>query len=172
MKRNIINFIVVLLFTVLIHNYFVRNLFGIGYYMILPDLILIFVILTGIFCGTFASMITGFFAGLLLDFMSYRLVGFYGLTYCIIGYMITFLEENVSLDNILSFIVLIVLSIIIKSLIYLVLAFNFLSKSDIIVYFRSFFLFQTLYTVLISIVIFYIYRRVFISFTRRKVQDE
>lgn len=54
---------------------------------VVPDMLLILVVSTAFFCGQNAGLVTGFFAGLLMDFCMGDIVGLFAAFYMIIGFL-------------------------------------------------------------------------------------
>lgn len=127
---------------------------------VLPDFILILVLFNGIFNDPIYAMIFGFFAGLSMDVTEfYPLLGFNALLYTVVGY-ITSITKIFSIDNALISTVFMFLFILIKALIFTVIGFFCMNPDYILNYFSRIFLIEIPYTIIISIPIFLIFKRV------------
>jgi len=126
---------------------------------VLPDFILIFTVLNGIFFGPIYGMIFGFACGLSFEIVSqFPIIGFYALIYTLIGYS-TSITRILYVDNAFTATITILLLILLKSFLFLSLGFLFLNIDEISFYFKNIFIIQTIYTVIISIPVFLIYKR-------------
>jgi len=171
LKKFLVNIIILLFFIVLFHVYHFREIFGFGFFQVLPDVVVIFVILAGVFNGSFFAMMLGLFAGLSVDFFGYRIIGFYGIIYCTVGYLLSLIEYRISIDNFVAFLLLILFGLIIKNILFIILSLSFLSKVDISVYYRNFFLLQTLYTFILACPLFFLYKTTHQFFIRKKTDE-
>jgi rod shape-determining protein MreD len=162
-KRAFINFIIVASIVALyVTNY--KSFIEIR--GVLPDLILIFTVLNGIFIDSTFGMFFGFFAGLSIDIASYHVLGFYSLIYTLIGYS-TSITKIFNINNSVASGVFIFSLLLLKGIIFLIAGLLFLNKDFIIIYFRDRFLIEIIYTVIISFPVFLVYRKIFSK--KRKV---
>lgn len=161
-KKIFINFLIIASITALL---FTLKKIAINY--VLPDIFLILIIFSGIFFNPMYSLFFGFFSGLALDILSYPLLGFNALIYCIIGYLSSF-SKVFYIRNPLSSSILILIYIIIKALIFTFFGLIFYESDTILQFFQYKFLFETLYTLIISIPIFLIYQKIYNSFGKSK----
>lgn len=126
---------------------------------VMPDLILILVLFNGIFNDPMYAMIFGFFAGLSMDVSEfYPLLGFNAFLYTFVGY-ITSITKIFSIDNAMISTVFLFIFILIKALIFTVIGFFCMDSGYILNYFSKIFLIEIPYTVIISIPIFLIFKR-------------
>lgn len=132
----------------------------IGIYGIIPDLFLILVVFNGIYFGSMYAMIFGFSAGLALDISSFHLFGFYALIYCIIGYLTSIPEKKIDFKNPITSGILVFIFLLIKAFLFLIIASVFLKPEQIVAYFTKNFFIELIYTVIVSIVIFFIYEKI------------
>ena len=169
-KRIIFNFLVVGISIGIIYSNFANvlqiNRFIPNFFLTMPDIFLILTVFNGIFYGSFFAMVFGFFSGLALDISTYPLFGFYSLIYCFIGYSISVLEKKVDFENSIVSTFLIFVYFIIKIIIFTIVGSIFLKPGEIKNYFSNIFLMQFIYTMILSIPIFKIYRK--ISLKNRK----
>jgi len=129
----------------------------------MPDIFLILTVFNGIFYGSFYAMVFGFLSGLALDISTYPLIGFYSLIYCVIGYSISIIEKKIDFENSIVSTFLIIAYFVVKLLVFVVAGSIFLKPGEISNYFKNIFLMQFIYTVIISIPIFKIYRKAFLK---------
>ncbi|MBQ6638216.1 MAG: rod shape-determining protein MreD [Lachnospiraceae bacterium] len=83
MKKFIINFLLLVVFFVLQTTVFNR-LTIVG---VMPNILIILICVTGFMQGDKTACILGFFAGLLVDLFSFRIIGFHALLYCVLGFV-------------------------------------------------------------------------------------
>ncbi|MBN1634766.1 MAG: rod shape-determining protein MreD [Ignavibacteria bacterium] len=105
---------------IIIQNTFIW-LIAISEYNIVPDLVLIGIVLMGIKRGKIEAMLSGFFAGLILDIMAGSFLGLLALIYTIMGFASGFFREQKDKEKVLPkkhFIILITVISIISSFIY------------------------------------------------------
>jgi rod shape-determining protein MreD len=156
-KKILINFIIIAFLIALIYSKYIRF---IEIFNVLPDIFLILTVFSGIFGGPLFAMIFGFASGLALDISTYPLIGFYALIYTVIGYS-TSLIKLFYIDNILSSSILILIFIILKSIVFLITGLIFMESDFVANYFARMFLIETLYTLIIAIPIFLIYKKIY-----------
>lgn len=154
-KKILVNFVIISILVALIFSKYMRFL---EIRNVIPDFIIIITIINGIFNGPMYGMLFGFAAGLALDISSYPLLGFYALIYTIIGYL-TSITKLFIIDNPLSSSILIFIFLLLKGFIYFVIGILFLNMQYITNYFKNIFLIELLYTLIISIPIFLIYKQ-------------
>ena len=146
-KRIIFNFLIVGISIGIIYSNFANilqiNRFIPNFFLIMPDI-----------------------SGLALDISTYPLIGFYSFIYCLIGYSISVLEKKVDFENSIVSTFLIFVYFIIKIIIFTIVGSIFLKPGEIKNYFSNIFLMQFIYTIILSIPIFKIYRK--ISLKNRK----
>ena len=157
MKKVIFNAIFLLIIVTL---QFTNVIQFIAFKEVIPDLLFILVVLNGIFCGPTYGMIFGFFGGLLFDVMGGGVVGFNALIYATLGYLTLIPQKKIDISNLILHIICMIIYTIFKVLIYLMLGYIFLEKADISDYFRTRFFIEMVYTMLLSIPLFYIYKKV------------
>jgi rod shape-determining protein MreD len=133
-----------------------------------PDIFLILVVFNGIFNGSFFGMIFGFFSGLMLDILSWPMMGFYSFIYTIIGYSTALVEKRIDIENPLVSSIFITLQYLFKCIIFLFAGLIFLSQGDVANFFKNQFLIQAVYTILLAIPVFLIYRKIYSM--RRKIR--
>lgn len=159
-KKIIINTILIIIITVLIYSKYI-NIIGIN--GVIPDIFFLLVFFNGIFINPTFGMIFGFFAGLSKDIFSLNLIGFYALIYLITGYLTLIPKKIIEFDNSIVSSITIIIFFIIKTLLYLIAGSIFIDIKEIITYFKDIFIIELLYTLVISIPIFFIYKKLFKS---------
>lgn len=157
-KKIIINLILILLISVLIHLKYI-NIIGIK--NVIPDIFFLLIFLNGIFIDPIFAMIFGFFAGLSKDIFGINLIGIYSLIYVIIGYLTFIPKKIVEFDNFFVSSITIIIFFLIKTLIYLIISSLFLELKEIAIYLKEIFIIELLYTTIASIPFFYIYNKIF-----------
>lgn len=66
---------------------------------IVPDLILVMVVCTGLICGSGEGALLGFLAGLVLDAAGSSFLGFHAITNMLVGFTFGLMEEKVFKEN-------------------------------------------------------------------------
>ena len=164
-KKILINFIIIACFIALRYSKYIKF---IEVNNVLPDIFLILIVFNGIFNGPLFAMIFGFASGLALDISTYPLIGFYALIYSVLGYS-TSLTKLFYIENPLSSSILILIFIILKSIIFLITGLMFMESDFVANYFTRMFLIETVYTLLIAIPIFLIYKKIYSSSRKSKL---
>ena len=166
LKKIIVNALIILFLVTLIFSNYIKIIEVNG---VIPDFILILTILNGFFLSPIFAMIFGFFSGLAIDISYYPLLGFYALIYTIIGYT-TSISRIIYINNSLISSILIFIFFILKSLLFLILGFFFLELEYIAAFFRpSKFFVELIYTLIISIPFFLIYRNIYSKSRKNKI---
>lgn len=127
---------------------------------VVPDILFILVMLNGIFIDPMFAMIFGTAGGLLLDVIGGGLVGFNAMIYATIGYLTFLPQKRIDIDNVILHILAFFLYFIIKTAVYLILGSIFMEKSELADYLKNRMLIEAIYTLLLSLPIFYIYNKV------------
>ncbi len=159
-KRIVINCIIIIVVTVLIYSKYI-NIIGIK--NVIPDIFFLFVFFNGYFINPSFGMIFGFFAGLSKDIFSLGLLGFNSLIYLIIGYFTLIPKKLVEIDNVIVSIITVSIFFILKTIVYIILGSIFVDLKEIIIYFKEIFIIEFLYTIVISMPFFFIYKKIFES---------
>jgi len=161
-KRVIVNFLVIAVFIGVMYTN-IANILQLNrvipeFFLVMPDIFLILTVFNGIFYGSFYAMVFGFLSGLALDISTYPLIGFYSLIYTTIGYSISIIEKKMDFENSVVSTLLIIGYFLFKILIFVIVGAIFLKTGEIKNYFANIFVMQFVYTILLSIPIFKIYR--------------
>ncbi|HNZ25871.1 MAG TPA: rod shape-determining protein MreD [Spirochaetota bacterium] len=157
-KKIIINGIVLVVITAL---YFTRVINVISIKDVLPDFLLILTIFNGIFISPTFGIIFGFSAGILYDVQTLSIIGINSIIYSTVGYLTFIPIKRVEIDNSIISSIIVFIFIIVKLIIFLILSAIFRDNSEIALYFKNVFVIETIYTLVISIPIFYIYKKLF-----------
>jgi rod shape-determining protein MreD len=166
LKKIIIHTLIVLFLVTLIFSNYIKVIEVNG---VIPDFILILTVLNGFFIDPIFAIIFGFFSGLAVDISYYPLLGFYALIYTIIGYS-TSISKVIYINNSLISTILIFIFFIFKSILFLILGFFFMETEYIAAFFRpgKYFI-EIIYTLLISIPFFLIYRNIYSRSRKNKI---
>lgn len=159
-KKIVVNFIVIAIVSSLIYSKLINFIEFRGVY---PDLLLILTVFVGIFNGGYFGMIFGFFIGFALDLFNFPLFGFYSLIYTIIGYSTSIFENKIDVENPLVSSIIILIELFLKALLFLFIGLMFLESGIVKHYFKSKFLIEIIYTILVSIPVFLIYNKIYSS---------
>ena len=121
-----------------------------------PNFLVIVTTSFGMMRGRRQGMLVGFSCGLLLDFFSGSVLGLYALLYLYLGYLSGFFKKIFFGDDLKLPLILIGSSDIIYGIIVYVVLFLFRKQYNIGFYLTSVILPETVYTVLVSIPIYYL----------------
>lgn len=152
---RVLKYYILLFLLIIIQNTFIW-LIAISEYNIVPDLVLIGVVLMGIKRGKIEGILSGFFAGLILDITAGSFLGLLALIYTVMGFTAGFFQEPKDKEKVLSkkqFMFLIAVISIISNFIYFQIYFLTAASSysfPEIIY--IYVLPTTAYTLLISII--------------------
>jgi len=152
---RILKYYILLIFFIVIQNTFIW-LIAVSDYNINPDLVLIGVVLIGVKRGKIEGMISGFFAGLILDIMAGYYLGLLALIYTLSGFASGFFQEFKERDIVLPkkyFVVIMAVIGFFANLFYFEIFFLTASSGhSFIEIIFTFVLPTTLYTLLISMI--------------------
>lgn len=121
---------------------------------IVPNLVLILTTSLGLMRGQKTGMLVGFFSGLLMDIFSGSYIGFYALLLMYIGFYAGTFSKLFYADDIKLPIVIILSGDFMYGFVNYVFILLLKGKTDIGYYIRHVFLPESIYTVLISIVLY------------------
>jgi len=157
-KRIIINGIVLVIISAL---YFTKVINIISIKNVLPDFLLILTIFNGIFISPIFGIVFGFSAGILYDVQTLSIIGINSIIYSTAGYLTFIPMKRLEIDNSIISSIIVFVFIIVKLIIFLILSAIFKDNNEIALYFKNIFIIETIYTLIISIPIFYIYKKLF-----------
>lgn len=123
---------------------------------IVPNLLLITISSFGFIKGKKYGVLTGFFAGLLVDIFFSEFIGFHALLYMYVGYFNGFFKRLFYKDELKLQILLVGCSDFIYGLVYYILMFLLRGKFHFTFYLINIILPEVVYTILLTIVIFLI----------------
>lgn len=127
-----------------------------------PDLLLIFTVLLGLFEGGYHSIIFGFAGGLVLDFVGGTTpLGFNAFIYTIIGYISIIPHKFFQIESPAVAPLIMVVFFIIKTFVFMITGYIFLSHDEIVGYMNSVLLSEGIYTVVVSIFVFIVFKSIF-----------
>lgn len=121
---------------------------------IVPNLLLITVSSFGFMKGKKAGVLCGFFSGLFVDIFFTEIIGFHGLIYMYVGYFNGFFKRLFYKDELKLQILLVGCSDFIFGVIYYLLTFLLRGRFNFTYYLINIIVPETVYTILITIVIF------------------
>ena len=167
MKKFIINFLLLIVFFILQTTIFSR-LTIVG---VMPNVLVILICITGFMQGDKAACILGFFAGILIDIFSFRILGFHALMYCLLGYIIgqfhnTFYPEDFKLP-----LLVITASDLSCSLLTYFFTFLFRSRFHFGFYFLNVILPELAYTLFVGLLIYPLFLLLYRFVLRERVQE-
>ncbi|MBE5936696.1 MAG: rod shape-determining protein MreD [Lachnospiraceae bacterium] len=121
---------------------------------VVPNLMLIYVVSTGYLNGRREAVLVAMGCGLLSDMIYGSVIGLHSLIYIIIGFIAGY-GHNIYLKNNFSLpLLLIGICDIVYGFLYYVFEFLFRGKLDIMFYFGKVILPETIYTMLVAIILF------------------
>lgn len=129
---------------------------------IVPNLLLITVSSFGFIKGKKAGVLTGFFAGILVDIFFSAILGFHALLYMYIGYFNGFFKRLFYKDELKLQILLVGCSDFVYGLIYYLLTFLLRGRFHFTYYLLNIIIPETVYTILLTIV-FFLTRTLFVK---------
>ncbi len=130
----------------------VRDLDGIT-----PNLMLILTMSFGLMRGRKEGMLTGFFCGFLVDCLYMSVFGPFMFLYMIIGYMNGFFHKNYMVEDVMLPLIVIIGDEILFNMSIYVFSFMLMNRLDLKGYFTSIILPETLYTAIITVVLYKIF---------------
>ncbi len=157
-KKIIINFILILIISVLIYSKYI-NIISIK--NVIPDIFFLLVLFNGLFINPTFAMIFGFIAGLSKDIFGINIIGFNSLIYVLIAYLTFIPKKIIDIDKVIVSSITVLIFFLIKTVLYLILGAIFLELKEIITYFKEIFIIELLYTIVFGIPIFFIYNKIF-----------
>ncbi|MCI5958867.1 MAG: rod shape-determining protein MreD [Lachnospiraceae bacterium] len=141
---------------------------------IVPNLLLITVSSFGFIKGKKAGVLAGFFAGILVDIYFSQIIGFHALLYMYIGYFNGFFKRLFYKDELKLQILLVGCSDFVYGLFYYLLTFLLRGRFHFTYYLINIIIPETVYTILMTIVIFLIktlFQKFFISEDRKSKHE-
>ncbi len=129
----------------------------------IPDFLLIFVVIIGLFDeNDLHSILLGFIGGLCIDFMAGTTpLGFNAFLYTLIGYIAVFPSKLFNVNSVFVNIFSVTIFAVVKVMFFALLGYFFLSKDEVIGYFGKPVHIEVLYTMIVSIPIFFILRSIY-----------
>lgn len=121
-----------------------------------PNLLIIVTSAFGFMRGRIDGMFVGFFSGLLLDLSAGSYFGMYALLFLLIGYLNGLFAKYFFGDDIRLPIILIAISDLLYSLVVYIVLFLVKGKFDFLFYLKSIILPEVVYTILVSIFLYFI----------------
>ncbi len=139
---------------------------------VVPNLLIILISTYGVMHGEYTGMFVGFFGGLMMDVFFGGILGFYALLFTLIGFLNgqfcgLYFPEDIRMPMLL---------ILSSDLTYGVLfyAFRFLlrGRTHFPFYFLHVILPETLYTLLIALILYPLMARIYMAFERKRIEKE
>lgn len=169
MKKFIYNILLIIFIVVLHYSNFLSNIM---IYNTIFDLALIFIILYGFFDDEIFPFVFAFSIGLVLDFvLGDKPLGYNALIYTIIGFLSTFPKRVFRVDSFFIALIFITLFSFLKGVISLFINSIIGVSYNMSDFFMSEILFKSLYTLIVSIPFYLIYKNFyfFINKSRKHV---
>lgn len=161
--RRIIVAMIEIVFCFLLQTILVPNI-AIG--GIIPNILLILTVATAYMQGQTKGLYMGLICGLLTDFISGGLLGLYGIVYMCIGYVNGIAYKIYYNDDYVMPVLLIGASNLVSGFMVYVLEFLLRSRLQVWFYMRRIILPETLYTVLVSVVLYKVLNGIHIQLER------
>ena len=157
--KNIIFSAIIVIASFILQNTICRY---ISFGNIVPNLLLITVSSFGFIKGKKAGVLTGFFAGLMVDIFFSAILGFHALLYMYIGYFNGFFKRLFYKDELKFQILLVGCSDFVYGLVYYLLTFLLRGRFHFTYYLLNIIIPETVYTILLTIV-FFLTRTLFVK---------
>lgn len=157
--KNIIFSAIIVIASFILQNTICRY---ISFGNIVPNLLLITVSSFGFIKGKKAGVLTGFFAGLMVDIFFSAILGFHALLYMYIGYFNGFFKRLFYKDELKLQILLVGCSDFVYGLVYYLLTFLLRGRFHFTYYLLNIIIPETVYTILLTIV-FFLTRTLFVK---------
>lgn len=124
---------------------------------ITPNLMLILTMSFGLMRGRKEGMLTGFFCGFLTDCFFMQIMGPFMFLYMIIGYMNGFFHKNYMVEDVMLPLFVVIADEFIFNMSIYVFSFMLMNRLDLKGYFFGIILPETLYTAIITVVLYKIF---------------
>lgn len=153
MKKTIINIVLILTFFII---YFLQADFFSWFNIagIMPNLFVILVLFIGLFANNIMGTVYGIAIGITLDFVIGTRTGIYAISLGTIGFLATLFDKNFSKDSRMTIMFMVLGSTIISEIINYLLNYIFLGTSLEILNFIKILLIETIFNVLLTIIIY------------------
>jgi rod shape-determining protein MreD len=162
-KRVIINTLIIS-FAVLLQSTVIQH---VAVYGVIPDIVLIIVLFFSLKEGSKVGELTGFFGGILIDFLSLSPLGFHGFIYCVIGFLTGLTNKNISTDSILTQFLFIFSSLLLKGLLATITIVLFSIETTSLSFLSRNFFLELAYTVLVT-PLFFLFANKLYSLSHRR----
>lgn len=153
MKKFSIIIALILVFFII---YFLQvNIFGVFTIAgVKPNLFIIYILFIGLFANQFAGISFGVICGLIIDLLYGKAIGVSAIMLCAIGYLGSYFDKNFSKENKLTIIFMVVGATIIYEFGSYFISSIMLEFEREYLYFLKIVLIETLYNVLLSIILY------------------
>ncbi|MBN2625910.1 MAG: rod shape-determining protein MreD [Spirochaetales bacterium] len=141
----------------------------IAVYSVIPDMVMIFLLFLSLKEGSRKGELIGFSSGILIDFLSLSPLGFHALIYLLIGFISGLPNKNVSTDSLLTQILFVTLSMIIKYILSALLIVVFSIETTSISLLGHNFLLELVYTLLLVPLVFTFANRIYDASHKKRV---
>ncbi len=141
----------------------------IAVYSVIPDTVMIFLLFLSLKEGSRKGELIGFSSGILIDFLSLSPLGFHALIYLLIGFISGLPNKNVSTDSLLTQILFVTLSMIIKYILSALLIVVFSIETTSISLLGHNFLLELVYTLLLVPLVFTFANRIYDASHKKRV---
>jgi rod shape-determining protein MreD len=138
-------------------------------YSVIPDMVVIFLLFLSLKEGSRKGELIGFSSGILIDFLSLSPLGFHALIYTLIGFLSGLPNRNVSTDSLLTQILFVTLSMVIKYILSALLIVVFSIETTSISLLGHNFLLELVYTLLLVPLVFTIANRIYDASHKKRV---
>lgn len=146
--------------------------FEFGYAGIKPNLLLIFIILSAFFKGSYKGGIIGFTAGLVQDFLTGRIIGFYALIGLGIGILVGWTNSRIYKENIIiATIIIFIGTILYEFSVALLLGMKLFSGDNLLYAFKLIIFPEAIYNSIISVIVYLVMNYINKHFKKVPVRD-
>lgn len=168
-KRVVVDLFLICSIIFLLHTKYVNITFRNA----APDLLLIFIVLIGLFEGEgIHSILLGFFGGLAIDFMGGSSpLGFYALIYLVVGYLTVIPHKFFNVESLFVALLSLLVFFVIRIILYSITGCIFFSTEEVRGYFSQTLLIEFLYTAAVSIVMFFLFKKIYLFIDKMRKHD-
>lgn len=159
MIKKILKFVILFLLILLQTSNFAEN--TLKRFDVKPDFVLIFIAYISLTSSFIASESMGFFAGILLDILSYVIIGINAFTLTIVASLLNLFKAKLFIEKSFSIFIIIFVTSIIYRIIYSLLTIIFIHKINFFKTIIKLTLPEALYTAIFGIILFPIYNYIF-----------
>ena len=159
MRRIIIRIVSLFLTGIFQSSFF--NLIGVGRSGVKPNFLFLIIVFYALFLGSYEGAITGFWAGLVQDIISGRVIGVYAIIGLTAGLLIGLLKGRIYRENtIINAFLVFILTMIYEFIVAVCLGINLWERGNFFYCFKNIILIEAIYNTIMSLLVFRIMNRI------------